>query len=106
VTSTNSPPYNIAKDGDTTILEFALAGYSKENISISVDKNNLIIRGEKTEDQYQYQHKGITTKRFERSFVLAEHAVIKNAEFTNGLLRIFIDIVIPEDKKPITVQIL
>lgn len=100
VNATNYPPYNIAKYGETTILEFALAGYSKDAIDISVDKNNLIIRGEKIDDRYEYQHKGISTKRFERSFVLAEHAVVQKAEFIDGLLRVFIDIVIPEDKKP------
>ena len=107
--STNFPPYNILKKDDVTILEFALAGYGKDDISVNIDNNKLVVSGSKyphaTTDK-DYTHRGIAFRSFSRSFVLAEHAVVDGATYENGLLTVKVKIVLPEEKKPRKIPIL
>ena len=101
------PPYNIIKENDDVYrIDIALAGFDKEDINISVDNSTLIIKGELSTDEDKHVvHKGIATRKFTRSFSLGEFMEVTGAEFKNGMLNIDIERIIPEDKKPKTIQI-
>lgn len=103
----NYPPFDAYKDGDNTILEFALAGYSKDNIEVIVENSTLKVsaKKEKKTETDNYTYKGIALRSFEKKFALSEYAVVNNAEFKDGILRIIIGMVIPEEKKPKKIEI-
>ena len=108
VTSQNNyPPYNVIKqDEDTYMVELALAGFDKSDLSISVDNGNLIVKGDKeSKDDVTFTHKGIATRSFTRSFALGEYMEVTDAEFENGMLSITIERIIPEEKKPKQIKI-
>jgi molecular chaperone IbpA len=111
--STNYPPYNIEKVGENLYdIVIAVAGFDKNEISVEVDQDQLIIRGEKLYDgktpSPEYLHRGLAFRDFERKFTLAEHMEILKAEIKNGLLSIRIERKVPEELLPrkitITVQ--
>jgi len=101
------PPYDLLKlDEDTYRISLAVAGFSSENIDISVDNGTLIIRGEIVEViDAEVVHKGIAGRKFVRSFALGEYMEVTGAEMKDGMLHINVDRVIPEDKKPKTIEI-
>ena len=102
----NYPPYNVIKeDDDTYIVEIALAGFDKSDISVTTDKDQLIVKGEREKEETEYTYKGIATRSFNRSFALAEYMEVTKAEFNNGMLSITVERIIPEDKKPKTIKI-
>jgi HSP20 family molecular chaperone IbpA len=84
------PPYNIEQVGEHGFrITLALAGFRMENLSISVENNQLVIRGKQEADpKAVYVHRGIATRQFVKHFVLADGVDVKNAEFDNGLLHI------------------
>jgi molecular chaperone IbpA len=100
------PPYNIVKiDDDKVVLEFAVAGFKKDDISIVTEKNVLSIKGEKSSDERTYLHKGIAARKFARSFTLPEYFEVESAGYEDGIL--YIDLIrnIPEEKKPKQISI-
>jgi molecular chaperone IbpA len=101
------PPYNVVKiDDDKIVMEFAVAGFKKDDIGITTEKNVLSIKAEKPDtDDKKYLHKGIAARRFNRSFNLPEYFEVESAGFEDGIL--YIDLIrnIPEDKKPKTISI-
>lgn len=101
------PPYNIVKiDDDKVVMEFAVAGFKKDDISITTEKNVLSIKVDKPEsDDKKYLYKGIAARKFSRSFALPEFYEVASAGFEDGIL--YIDLIrnIPEDKKPKTINI-
>jgi molecular chaperone IbpA len=100
---TNYPPYNVLKhDDDHFEIEVAVAGFDREDISIEVDQNHLTIKGErlKDDDASKYLHRGLAARDFERSFTLAEHIIVGDAELTNGILRVKLTREVPEALKP------
>jgi molecular chaperone IbpA len=101
------PPYDLLKlDEDTYRISLAVAGFSKENIDISVDNGTLIIKGEIVEVvDAEVVHKGIAGRKFVRSFALGEYMEVTGAEMKDGMLHINVDRIIPEDKKPKTIEI-
>ena len=101
------PPYDLLKlDEDTYRISLAVAGFSRENIDISVDNGTLIIKGELVEViDAEVVHKGIAGRKFVRSFALGEYMEITGAEMKDGMLHINVDRIIPEDKKPKTIEI-
>lgn len=105
------PPYNIAKiDDNTYIIELAVAGFAKSDLQIEIRDNTLIVTGKTstvpgTEEQLQYLHKGIADRAFTRQFNLADSIEIKNAELIDGMLKITLENIIPEHKKPKTIPI-
>ena len=101
------PPYDLIKlDEDTYRISLAVAGFSREDINISVDNGTLIIKGELVEViDAEVVHKGIAGRKFVRSFALGEYMEITGAEMKDGMLHINVDRVIPEDKKPKTIEI-
>lgn len=96
------PPYNVNKVSDEhLVLEFALAGFNKANIDISVEKNVLTVKGERTEDEgANYIHKGIAGRKFSRSFTLPEYFEVDRASMIDGILYIDLYKNVPEEKKP------
>jgi HSP20 family molecular chaperone IbpA len=84
------PPYNIEQIGERGFrITLALAGFRKENIRISLENNQLTIRGKQESDNNAvYIYRGIATRQFSRTFVLADGMEVKNAEFDNGLLHL------------------
>jgi molecular chaperone IbpA len=101
------PPYDLLKlDEDTYRISLAVAGFSRENIDISVDNGTLIIKGEILEViDAEVVHKGIAGRKFVRSFALGEYMEVTGAEMKDGMLHINVDRIIPEDKKPKTIEI-
>ena len=109
-TTTNYPPYNQIKLNDTEyILSFALAGFSKDDVSLSLDNRKLTIKGEKKDDELpegaEYIHKGIAARKFTDIFTLPEFVEVIGAEFKDGILDIKLEKKIPEDKLPKTIAI-
>jgi molecular chaperone IbpA len=107
-TNTQSyPPYDLLKlDEDTYRISIAIAGFSKDDIDVSVDNGTLIIKGEIVEvTDAEVVHKGIAGRKFTRSFALGEYMEVTGAEMNDGMLHINVDRIVPEDKKPKTIKI-
>jgi molecular chaperone IbpA len=107
-TNSNSyPPYDLLRlDEDTYRISLAIAGFSREDIDVSVDNRTLIIRGEIIEvTDAEVVHKGIAGRKFVRSFALGEYMEVTGAEMKDGMLHINVDRIVPEDKKPKTITI-
>jgi molecular chaperone IbpA len=110
VHKTNSqsyPPYDLIKlDEDTYRLSIAIAGFTKDNINVSVDNGTLIIKGEIVEvTDAQVVHKGIAGRKFTRSFALGEYMEVTGAELKDGMLHINVDRIVPENKKPKIIKV-
>ncbi len=90
------PPYNIEQLSDNALrITLAVAGFTMGDLSITVEDNQLVIRGKQTDDTHRvYLHRGIAARQFQRSFVLAEGIEVSGAWLDNGLLHI--DLVRPE----------
>lgn len=99
------PPYNIYKKKDQYVLELAVAGFGKEDITITVKELTLTVEGELEASEEQAIHKGIATRDFKQDFVLAEYVVVKGAELKDGLLRITLEQELPEEKKAKVIEI-
>ena len=102
----NYPPHNIVKiDDDQYIVELAIAGFSMDEIDITVERDKLNIKGAQEAQDRQYLYKGISEKKFNRTFKLAEHVVISDAMLENGILKIMLQVTIPEELKPRKIKI-
>ena len=106
-TSTGFPPYNIRKEGDYNyVIELALAGFGKNDIEVEVADSTLSIRSTKKpldEDVSSNEdtvYRGISYRKFERKFTLAEDVVVNEAKLENGMLILNLERVVPEEKKP------
>ena len=107
VSSSGFPPYNIRKEGDYTyVIEMALAGFGKEDIQVEVVESTLSIRSvkENSEDD-ETVYRGISYRRFERKFTLADDLVVNSANLENGMLYIDLERVVPEEKKPRLIEV-
>ena len=85
------PPYNIEQIGDNGLrITLAVAGFSVDDLNVSVEDNQLVIRGRNSDDETGrvFLHRGIAARQFQRSFVLAEGIEITGAALDNGLLHI------------------
>ncbi|HXM00265.1 MAG TPA: Hsp20 family protein [Rhizomicrobium sp.] len=84
------PPYNIEESGpDRLKITLAVAGFGREELGITVEENQLVIRGKQTESTDRtFLHRGIAARQFQRAFVLAEGIEVTSAELENGLLSI------------------
>ena len=100
---TGYPPYNIRKvDEYNYIIEIALAGFSEDDIEVEVSDGTLTVRSKESKDtaDEQYVHRGIAKRIFSKAWTLSDDMVVKSAEFTNGLLNISLEKIVPEEKKP------
>lgn len=121
----NYPPYNILKHSeDSYEIEIAVTGFSPEEITVEIDQNQLIVKGErKTDDGKlldekeevrrqivrgegpQYLHRSLATRNFTRSWTLAEHMEVGTGKIKNGILTIALTRVVPEALKPRVLKI-
>ena len=107
------PPFNLKKTDDNVyVVELAVAGFGKQDIELTLEDNKLIVKGQTTVDtltedgiDVQYLHKGIADRAFTRTFSLADNVVVNNAAMVNGILKIWLEHIIPEDKKPKKIDI-
>ena len=103
----NYPPYNIRKgnEEDSYLIELAVAGFGKDDLSVMVKENNLTIEGDISHKDSAFVHQGISQRKFSRNFVLAEDVLVKGSDLSNGILSIFLERVVPEEKKARTIDI-
>jgi HSP20 family molecular chaperone IbpA len=88
------PPYNIERvsnggTGEVLRITLAVAGFAREQLDITLEDNQLLVRGKQEDDKArEYLHRGIATRQFARTFVLADGIEVKAADLADGLLRI------------------
>ena len=102
------PPHNIIKLDDTRyVVELAIAGFSKDEIEITAEDGTLTIKGEKKDKEVEltYLHRGIGTRSFTKQLTIADTVEVKGAEFKDGILRVGLENIIPEAKKPRKIEI-
>lgn len=102
------PPHNIIKLDDTRyVVELAIAGFSKDEIEITAEDGTLTIKGEKKDKDVEvtYLHRGIGTRSFTKQLTIADTVEVRGAEFKDGILRVGLENVIPEHKKPRKIEI-
>ena len=112
-TSFNAPTfpfYNIVKQGKNKYdIELALAGYSKDDIEVNLENGVLSIKSKKEDKEEskdgEILHKGIAKRYFSKSFTIADDVEVKGAELKDGLLRVSLERIVPENKKPKTIEI-
>ncbi len=94
------PPYNIEQRGDTQLrITLAVAGFTADDLSISVEDNQLIIRGKQEDDRERaYLYRGIAARQFQRTFVLAEGIEVAGATLEDGLLHVDVTKPLPASK--------
>ena len=105
--STGFPPYNIRKEGDYNyVIELALAGFGKKDIEVEVADGTLSVRSvkENSEDESTV-YRGISSRRFERKFTMADDIVVNGAKLENGMLTVELERVVPEEKKPRLIKV-
>jgi molecular chaperone IbpA len=106
------PPYNIKKvDDNKYVIEMAVAGFAKTDIELTLENGKLLISG-KTKDTNDvdnantyYFYKGIAERAFTRQFTLSDAVEVKNAELVNGILKVWLENLIPEHQKPKKIEI-
>ena len=112
--TSNYPPYNIVQiNDDEYMISVAVAGFGHDNLSVTKDKNFLIIEGmhsvaklaDEDDANYTYLHKGISERSFRREFQLADHVEITNAHLELGILNIYLRREVPEEARPKTIAI-
>ena len=108
----NYPPYNIVKTGENKYdVEVALAGYNKKDINIEYADNLLTIKSVKDSNSAKKDsesgvlHKGISKRFFSKTFTIADDTEVKSAELKDGLLKVSLERIIPEAKKPKVIKI-
>ena len=102
----NYPPYNIRKvDDNKYVIELAIAGFSTSDVEITFEDNKLIVSGKTHDDADNFLFKGIANRAFTRTFALDDQIVIDNAEMVNGMLKIALDRIVPEHKKPRKIEV-
>lgn len=101
------PPYNIRKTGENTyVIEIAVAGFGQQDIEIVMEDGTLTIKGQVNSDEdSEFLFKGIADRAFTRKFTLADTVEVKNADLINGMLKIWLERFIPENKKPKKIEI-
>jgi len=108
-TQNNYPPHNVIKTGDETVLiEIAVAGFTEGEVSVTVENNTLQVHGEnqRVEDaSWEYFHRGLSRRNFKQKFTLAEHVEVIDCRIKDGVLSIYLERKIPEDKLPKKIDI-
>ena len=105
---TSYPPYNINKIDDLNYqIEMALAGFSKKDIEIKSADSQLTIKSVENDDKDEKEtlHRGISKRKFSRTFTLADDIKVNGAELKDGMLLIDLEKIVPEEKKPRTIDI-
>ena len=105
--NTSYPPYNILKSDNNYTISLAIAGFSKDEVDLSLQENELVIKGvaKDQDNKIQFLHRGIAGRNFERKFRLADTIKVSNASYEDGLLNIYLEREIPEHQKPRKIEI-
>jgi molecular chaperone IbpA len=107
--STNYPPYNVVKTGDNEYhIEIAVSGFDKEEISVEVNQNQLIVKGERAhpnDPDWEYLYRGLAARDFTRTWTLADYMEVEQGSIKNGVLTVFIKRVIPDALLPRKIKI-
>tara|TARA_R100000541_G_scaffold48027_1_gene55066 strand:- start:41 stop:496 length:456 start_codon:yes stop_codon:yes gene_type:complete len=103
----NYPPHNVVKiDDENFLIELAVAGFTEDDLNVEVKEGILKIAGEiKDQGNNEYVHKGISSRRFEKSFRISEFVVIDDADLRNGILVVKARVEFPEEKRPRKINI-
>ena len=105
----NYPPYNIIKhDAENFSIEMAVAGFGKDDISITKEKEILSIVGgvrDAEPDDMEYIHRGLASRSFKRTFTLADDIKVESSELLDGILFVYLKREIPEEDKPQEIEI-
>jgi molecular chaperone IbpA len=103
----NYPPHNVVKvDDENFIIELAVAGFSEEDIQVEVKDGILLVMASHSEkDEREYAHKGISSRKFEKSFRLSEFVVIDGANLVNGILVVNARVEVPDERRPRKIEI-
>lgn len=100
------PPYNIKKvDENKYVIEMAVAGFGRQDLELELQDGVLTVKGNVSTEDADYIYKGIAERAFTRQFTLADTVEIKNADLINGMLKIWLERFIPEEKKPKKINI-
>ena len=95
------PPHNIIKASEEDyLIEIAVAGFAKEGIEVEVHQRTLTVTGEHVKKGREYIHRGISTKKFKRTFRLSENVHVHGADIQDGVLAIQLKYVVPEEMRP------
>ena len=106
ISQTNYPPYNVVKEDDEHFsVELAVAGFSKKDVSITKEKNVLVIEGKVEDESKDFVHKGVASRAFKRSFTLADDVEISGASLKDGILVVSLERIVPEEDKPVSIKI-
>ena len=106
--TTTFPPHNILKlDDNHYVVELAVAGFSKDDIEVSVNDGELVIKGNKEDkaESGEYLHRGIGLRSFTKTLRIADTVEVKGAEYKDGILRVGLENIIPDHKKPRKIEI-
>ncbi len=102
----NYPPYNIIREDDENyLIELAVAGFGKKDISVEMKENNLIIKGDKEKDEKERVYSGLSARSFSRSFILAPDVIVKRVDLIDGILTVKLEKFVPEEMKPKSIEI-
>ena len=103
------PPYNIVKGPNSYAIQMALAGWRMNEISITVEKNTLTVKGDKDysikASEEEFVHKGISERSFIQQFTIGDRVTINDAQLTDGMLVITMNVIIPDEEKPLNIPI-
>ena len=107
--NSNYPPHNIVKYSDSAYaIEVAVAGFTKDEITVEVDQAQLVVRGVQSTadtDSKEYLHRGLASRDFEQSWTLAEYMEVKGAEVKDGMLIVQIERIVPDALQPRKIEI-
>ena len=98
----NYPPYNIKKtDENTYVIELAVAGFGKQHLEVELEGDKLVIKGnvDQGEDTIDTLYQGLAFRPFTRMFTLNDKVEVANAELINGLLKVYLERITPEENK-------
>jgi len=100
------PPHNIVKVDETSFLvELAVAGFAQDELEIEVNDRTLSVRGEHINRGRDYIHKGISAKKFFKTFRLSEYVQVHGADLKDGILAVELKVIVPEEKRPRKIEI-
>ena len=97
------PPHNVIKTGDRTYtVELAVAGFKREDLSIELKDHVLTIKGDRAQrrPEDQYVHRGLSTRKFVKSYRLSEYTEVVGADLTDGILTVDLEVIVPEEQTP------
>jgi len=105
--NTSYPPYNILKSDNNYTISLAIAGFSEDEVDVSLQENELVIKGlaKDQDNNIEFLHRGIAGRNFERKLRLADTIKVSNASYEDGLLNIYLEREIPEHQKPRKIEI-